>query len=158
MSYKDLQQTLEKRQSRWYYKFINTVGIWLARHKVVYYILSYTWGLLNTIIGWLVLLILLPHGRLRGRGSARYLQLNRPTTWGFSIGRLVVVGKDWNIETLKHEFGHTVHSIIFGPLVWLFVYIPSFLRFWYIRKSKKPIYYDGIWFEYTASYIGNYYL
>ena len=58
---------------------------------------------------------------------------------------------DWYEHTRRHEFGHSIQNMIFGPLFPFIVAIPSAIRYWldYYGKLKSD-YYD-IWFERTAT-------
>lgn len=64
----------------------------------------------------------------------------------------------WYEQTRRHEFGHSLQNLLFGPLQLFVVGIPSATRYWYqtIRDYKglpnKP--YDSIWFEGTATKFG----
>lgn len=59
----------------------------------------------------------------------------------------------WYEHTRRHEFGHTVQNLIFGPLQLFIVGIPSAARYWYQRLTPERVHkpYDYVWFEYTAS-------
>lgn len=162
-----MKNVFEERQrveNRFYWRIVNGMGQFVNKHKSLYYILSFTWGIIGTIIGYLVALILLPFGRIVNSGFGfRYFEFKRRTTWGFSIGTMSFVGKDSRTTTLYHEYGHTVHNAIFGPLVFIFVSLPSLFRFWYLRllvsKRKDITYkYDNVWFEGTATSIGMHYI
>lgn len=72
-------------------------------------------------------------------------------------GSYSVTSPRWYDHTRKHEFGHSLQNIIFGPFTVLIVNIPSAVRYWYNRiaesKGKKfdSDWYDSIWFEGTAT-------
>lgn len=51
----------------------------------------------------------------------------------FSCGPIIFVTDDCDENTIKHETGHSVQSLIFGPAFHILVSIPSIIRFW-IRK------------------------
>ena len=60
----------------------------------------------------------------------------------------------------NHEFGHAVpQTLVFGPLHWLVVGIPSLIRCWWwsarVDKGLPVPEYDSIWFERTATEWGN---
>lgn len=61
--------------------------------------------------------------------------------------------------TRRHEFGHAVQQMIFGPLQFFLVGIPSIARYWHqAYRSSKGLpneEYDQAWFEYTASKWGH---
>ena len=60
-------------------------------------------------------------------------------------------------STNNHELGHTFQNAILGPFFIFIVAIPSAIRYWYRRFSKKTKpEYDAIWFEGSATSIGEY--
>ena len=66
----------------------------------------------------------------------------------------------WFEHTRRHEFGHSLQNLIFGPFTLFVVGIPSACRYWYQRimqnKGKKfpADWYDSIWFEGGATKTG----
>lgn len=150
-------------------KLIISLGKPITDNLVLYYFLNFTWGLLGTLVGYLLLLILLPFGNVRSFNGALYLEFKSYKPWGFSVGTVFFVGKQEKRNPFKsgtiirHEYGHTVQNAMFGPLMIFLVMIPSFVRYWYrrflysIKKQPKRTY-DDVWFEGTATQIGiNYY-
>lgn len=152
--------------------FIDILGSFIARHPFIYYLLTYTWGLVMTVIGWLIVLVLLifRKGRLNRLGYHIFFEFHEDKSWGFSIGSISFVGKIFthaDKELLLHEFGHTVQNALFGPLVLFIVYIPSFIRYHYIEYLQKTAKdhkvlidfdYEDIWFESNATRLGYYWL
>lgn len=140
-------------------KLMDKLGAHVSNRKVLYYFLNFTWGIFLTFIGYLLMIILLPFGKIRKYNYILYLEFNRKTGWGFSMGTVFFVGNKANRYTKQHEFGHTVQNAILGPLMIFLVAIPSVIRFWYrrflfsIKKTPKG-HYDDIWFEGNASQIG----
>lgn len=127
----------------------------------IFYILSFTWGILLSIIGLIMMIPFLltrktkvEFGRLYGIFPKMF-----GSSWGFAIGCFFFLAHDSGGELFaSHECGHTVQNIMFGPLMPFLVSIPSAIRFWYRNhamkrgKDLKP-YYD-IWFEEQATNIG----
>lgn len=82
---------------------------------------------------------------------------------GLELGAVALCGNysqgnlSWFDHTRKHEFGHSVQQLIFGPLQAFVVGIPSAIRYWYNRIASKKgkrfssDWYDSIWFEGTAT-------
>lgn len=111
--------------------------------------LHWTWGILQTFVGFLVFLC----------------TLNRPHYWkdgaviteikgkwgGVTIGMFVFVDGGITDDnpaenfTIKHEYGHTLQSILLGPL-WIFIIaIPSLIWAGFCseyRLKHKMSYYD----------------
>lgn len=143
-------------------RLTNFLGCKLSRNTVLYYILNFTWGIILTSLGYLLMLILLPFGKVKKFNYCLYLELNGKTGWGFAMGTVFFVGNGASDRMKQHEFGHTVQNAIYGPLQIFLVALPSIIRFWYrqylyFRKRFPKSVYDSIWFENTASYIGSYY-
>lgn len=141
----------------------------LMKHMWLYYILNYTWGLLAVIFGWIVIGFLyiffrkkiVNHGKF---GPCHYVTIF--DNWGgLELGINFILadkmGAYWTLHTKQHECGHTFQNAIYGPFAIFMVYLPSAIRYWQqtIRqkqgKSNKP--YDLIWFEGSASAIGEIY-
>ena len=60
----------------------------------------------------------------------------------FSSGPIIFVTNKCEEITIKHETGHSVQSIIFGPLFHIVVSIPSIILFWIRRITHK----DAKWY------------
>lgn len=65
---------------------------------------------------------------------------------------------NWFEHTRRHEFGHSLQNIVFGPFQIFLVAIPSAIRYHYqmarMRKGLPNKEYDSIWFEGTATKLG----
>lgn len=132
-------------------------------NKVSFYILSWTWGLPLTLIGWMVAGVLRVLGyKPKKWGGSTYFVVGK--NWGgLSVGTTIVVSERSNTTyILNHEFGHSIQNCYFGFLCPFIVSIPSFVRacwreFVVLAKLKSyaelPDYYS-IWFERTASELG----
>lgn len=126
-------------------------------NKLIFYILSFTWGILATIVGAIVMLgcIIFTKKKPMRFGDCWYIKVGK--IWGgFSLGPFLIVDRVSDLSDIKHEHGHSIQNCVFGPL-WLFIIgIPSMTRYWY-RKLRKKLgyknktkYYD-IWFEKQAT-------
>lgn len=140
------------------YNILFTVSSFLIKHRWLYIILNYTWGIITAFIGLIVSLILLctKHNPIRFY-STWYFQIY--TSWGgLELGQCFIRDTTSNNSINYHEYGHTYQNAILGPFFIFVVWLPSAIRYWYqrIRQSKnknnKP--YDLIWFEGNASEIG----
>lgn len=68
------------------------------------------------------------------------LKVNKGWLFGgacFSLGPVIFVTPNCNENTIKHETGHSVQSLMFGFLFHFIVSIPSICLFWYRRIHKK---------------------
>lgn len=126
-------------------------------------ILSLTWGLPLTLVGWVIAVALRLLGyKPKKWGGSTYFIVGK--NWGaFSIGTTIVVSERSNqIDILNHEFGHSIQNCYYGFLCPFLVTIPSFVRACWRelivklgikKRSELPDYYS-IWFERQASELG----
>ena len=123
-------------------------------------LLQITWGLPQTLIGGLVCLKYsgCPHRIYR---ASVFTDWKRPG--GISLGPFIFAeqsdnGSELDIELIRHEYGHSIQSLILGPLYLPVVGIPSLL--WanlpYFRnlRSRKHIGYYRMFIERWASRLG----
>ena len=131
--------------------------------KILYWIVSLTWGGLMTFIGLIVALVLLATGHKPYRfGYTFYFKVGK--SWGgLELGGLFITDSNPSLHTLCHEHGHGLQNLWWGPLFPFVIGIPSAIRYWYreikyYRKGKvPPTTYDSIWFEGQASELGEKY-
>ncbi len=135
--------------------------------KLIFYILSLTWGSIMTLIGGIVALVLvcLNH-RPSVHGGCLCFEVGYG--WGaISLGLVIICSKSSaDADTKNHEFGHAIQNAILGPLFIVFVAIPSFVRCqyynWMYTHNRKKYYtlpdYDSIWFEGGATRLGEKYI
>ena len=140
--------------------------LFLSKHRFLYYLLNFTWGILGIILGLIVTV---------GLGIAKifnhkikfekfdwvYCIKVSPDYWGgFEAGCCFVRDLKSSESVNRHEFGHSFQNAILGPFMILLVSIPSAIRYWYqaIREKKgkenKP--YDSFWAEDSATTCGTY--
>lgn len=151
------------------YTWVTNVSSFVGRHKVLYYILNFTWGIIGTILGYIVTLCLLPWYHYFQKNYNTYVMkttIGSPQkgySWGFSLGTATFISKNATrysgSNLYEHEFGHTCQNAVLGPFQLFLVDIPSAIRYWHrnavVRRghlNKKG--YDDIWFEYSATIIG----
>lgn len=128
----------------------------------LYYLIHWTWGIVENIIGSILLIIFL----CTGAKISKYrnaIQVQTKFNWGgsFEMGMFFFLGKNCQ-STIPHEYGHTIQVLWWGPLFLFVIALPSAIRYWYreiIYKTDKEKYYnlpeyDAIWFEGQASDIG----
>lgn len=133
----------------------------LIKYPWLIYFLNYTWGILMTIVGWLVYffcLIFLPNKIDHKEHFMHNHILFIGKNWGgFSIGMDSVIANNMSETHTQHvrchETGHTFHNAILGPFAIFLVYIPSVIRYY----RKKYDNYDDAWYESSASEIGEEY-
>lgn len=159
-------QNQRTKIGRFLFNFTFKSSKFLMKHMWLYYILNYTWGLITTLLGWIVIGFI--HIFLRKKivesgkfGPCHYVIIGN--NWGgleLGVNFLVAdnMGSSWTQHTKEHESGHTFQNAIFGVLAIFLIYLPSAIRYWYRRLTKGPHKaYDSIWFEGSATTVGNYY-
>lgn len=131
---------------------------WIIKHQWLYYVLAHTWGLILTLIGYLISLCLLICGFAPQAYYWIYFFKVCKNWGGFEMGTMFVRDTTSWDKLNEHEFGHTFQNCLFGPFMLLLVSIPSAVRYWVRRiqekmgKNLKP--YDAIWFEMSATDVG----
>lgn len=133
-------------------------------NRFVFYFLSFTWGLLWTLIGLLTALVIVIVYRkevwiVKHQGRLR-IHFKKKSFGGASMGVVIITsGAYRNPRTVKHELGHTIQSARFGPLFIPLIAIPSGIRYQYRMRTKKQLktMYDDIWFEGQATRLGSKY-
>ncbi|MGM9968861.1 MAG: hypothetical protein ACI35S_00525 [Anaeroplasma sp.] len=122
---------------------------------ILFYVLSFTWGLPMSLIGGITFLVLMCLGYKPKR--FRYLYyIEIGENWGgLNLGCFFLTCKVPYEKTKRHEAGHSIQNALFGPLMPFIVTIPSAIRYWYIRVFNVATNYDSIWFEGQATKLGN---
>lgn len=132
--------------------------------KALFWFLSWTWGFPMTAIGFVVSTILSILGFIPYRNQYGY-SIECGRVWGgVEFGPFSIVNQNPSQHILDHEFGHSLQNCYFGPLMPI-ISIMSAIRYWYreyLVKIKGKKYselpdYDDIWFEGTATYLGEHY-
>ena len=138
--------------------------------KIVYLIIQSTWGIAQSLLG---LIVFLTH-----IGDTHYLfHGSIVTEWNskssVSLGMFVFITKEpYFYEKLKdsykkeelserllvHEYGHTIQSMILGPLYLIFMGIPStlwgFLPYYNKKRKSQNLSYFSFFTERWANYLG----
>lgn len=141
----------------------------MKKFNKLYNVLTFTWGIFPNVIAavfivpifTLVFKIKKDPVRFETR-YGRWVFIGGDRWGGLSMGNFIFMAKSAasGAHTIRHEIGHSLQNILWGPL-WLFVVgIPSFLRYWYRETPlyKKKTNYDDIWFEGQATAWGTKYV
>ncbi|NCA92498.1 hypothetical protein EOM82_04515 [bacterium] len=107
-----------------------------------YYLIQFTWGFLQNFTGFLIFLKFRKEKRIKFFGSIITLVESRGENWGgISFGCFIFVNalreKDTLDTTCVHEYGHTIQSLILGPLYFFVVGLPSFI--WCNSKKYRAL-------------------
>lgn len=130
--------------------------------KTVFRILSLTWGLPLTVCGLAVAALLRAAGhRPRRYGPCLCFSLGRTRWGGLNLGPVLLVERDAADRLRRHELGHALQNIRYGPLMLPF-FLASAARYHHRRRAQKrgrllpP--YDAWWFEGQATRLGTAYV
>lgn len=138
--------------------------------KVLYVILQCTWGILQTILGLCVFVLHIRDHHFYYHGAV-------VTEWkgmsSVSLGLFVFITNEpyfsekfenkidkteLTERLLVHEYGHTIQSLILGPLYLIMIGIPStlwgFLPLLANKRRKEQISYFSFFTEKWANYLG----
>lgn len=137
--------------------------------KFLYIVIQCTWGILQTILGFIVFLFNIKSKHYFYHGAI-VTERNKPSS--ISLGMFVFTTttpmKDKRIENkipdneigrrlLVHEYGHTIQSLILGPLYLFIIGIPStiwgFLPY-FQNKRNYGVSYFSFFTEKFANYLG----
>lgn len=121
-------------------------------NKKLYLFLSWTWGILHTLPGWIITRFIKQH-KNNIYGQAYFFGQGLS---GFSLGPYALVHDKASRYLLNHEFGHSIQNCYFGPFM-IFITLASIIRYWYYTIFNITKDYDSIWFEGSATKLGNKY-
>ena len=126
--------------------------------RVLYWVLQWTWGIVQNLLGGLLTLFLLKREHMCYRGAF-------VTRWrlggSMGLGMFIFLGKtlpETESQILVHEFGHTVQSAILGPLYLPVIGLPSVVwanlpAFAKLRRKRRISYYRA-YQEHWANHLG----
>ena len=118
--------------------------------KFLFYLIQFTWALPQNLVGGVAYLILsrkYKHERFH-RSFITYI--SKKNFGGVSIGIFIFINPDknekWLHDTRIHEYGHTIQSLVLGPLFVFVVALPSVIwcgskRLNKYRKENDVSYY-----------------
>ena len=90
---------------------------------MIFTVIQWTWGIFQNLIGFIVFL----YCRLRRYTVLRF-QHSFVTIWkhpdSASLGMFIFLGSP-STDILSHEYGHTIQSLILGPLYLPVIALPS---------------------------------
>lgn len=127
----------------------------------MYYILQWTWGIIQNVIGICIFLGNIRRRHFRYNGAVATVWKSRRGSMG--MGMFIFISEramtgECREFTLMHEYGHTLQSIILGPLFLPVIGLPSllwaglpvFLRY----RERKSISYYCLYSERWANILG----
>ena len=130
--------------------------------RILYYLIHWTWGIVENIIGAILLIVFLCTGA-KVSMYRNAVQVETKFDWGgaFEMGMFFFLSRGAN-NCASHEYGHTIQVLWWGPLFLVVIGIPSAIRYWYreilYKVNRKKYYqlpdYYAIWFEKQATDLG----
>jgi len=121
--------------------------------KILFYSIRFIWELPQNLLGMIVFILQRKKIISIKRIAGRFYFKNKYI--GISLGSFIfwmplLSDNNFNFPTvMKHEFGHSVQSVYFGPLYLILVGIPSISRviyskiFFSFKKRHWQNYYNG---------------
>jgi len=113
--------------------------------RLFFYLIQWTWGLPQNLAGFFMFLV-----NTSVTVPLKYRQaivIRWRSSKSLSLGMFIFLGENATRRILKHEYGHSIQSMILGPLYLFAVGIPSIL--WCdlppmekLRKEKGISYYS----------------
>lgn len=127
----------------------------MKMNKSLFYTLSFTWGIIMTVIGLCAAFGLVVTGhKAKKYGWCWYFETGNG--WGgVNLGIVFITSKGASEHTKKHEHGHAIQNCIWGVLFPFVIAIPSATRYQDRKKRQaqgeelEP--YDSVWYEGDAS-------
>ncbi|MBD5128727.1 MAG: hypothetical protein HDT43_02195 [Ruminococcaceae bacterium] len=126
----------------------------------MYYILQWTWGIIQNVVGFI--LFLANYRRLHFRYNGAVVTVWKSKRGSMGLGMFIFLSESAMNEnrefTLMHEYGHTVQSCILGPLFLPVIGLPSLL--WaglpVLRRyrERKSVAYYRLYTERWANFLG----
>lgn len=103
--------------------------------SIIFYIVSFTWGIIMSLIGLLACLGLLITGHKPHKFHERlYFQVGK--SWGgVDLGPFFITDSSPTLHVKQHESGHGFQNCWWGPLMPFVVCLPSAIRYW-LRECK----------------------
>jgi len=97
----------------------------------IYYLIQWTWGLPQNLLG---LYMFVKHRKCRREFYHGDVLIYHKEGWaGISLGMFIIIkekaGENWIHEAKIHEYGHSIQSLILGPLYLFVIGIPSMLLY-----------------------------
>ncbi|MCL2630503.1 MAG: hypothetical protein FWD49_03130 [Firmicutes bacterium] len=128
---------------------------------ILFYIINFTWGILQNLLG---LVFLIKYRKCRKERYYNTLLTYHEEGWGgISLGIFLFIGakhnEAWQTKARPHELGHTIQSLILGPLFLIIIGLPSVIwcnfcvKVWRNPENNNAKY-DDFYPERNANWIG----
>lgn len=97
---------------------------------IALYLVSCTWGIIMTIVGFIAAFFCLVLGK-KIKIHNGMICIHWEGNWGdVTLGTVIIMDDNgWESEwTFKHEFGHVIQNVILGPLMPFVIDFPSIIH------------------------------
>ena len=103
----------------------------MEKFKVfIFYFLSFTWGIINTLAGAFIALFLLIIGK-KPHMFYQNIYFYVGKEWGgCNFGPFLFISEKSSLYIKQHEAGHGIQNTRFGPLTAFIIGFPSSIRYW----------------------------
>jgi hypothetical protein len=132
----------------------------VIKNKATFYALSFSWGIIMTLVGCVVAIALLVTGhRPKKWGHCFYFEVGKRNWGGMELGIFFLTNKNPSNRIRNHEHGHGFQNCAFGPFM-IVISLMSMCRYWYreLKYNRKgltpPTAYDDAWYEGQATQLG----
>lgn len=133
--------------------------------KILLFIWQWTWGLIQNLFGLIIVICLRKKSldTFHGAVIVEYQEAQFIKPWGtFTLGMFIfyeLVANERDPHLLAHEYGHTIQSLIYGPLYLPIVGVFSLSwarKYWKNKKAynQENIFYADRYPEKQANYWG----
>lgn len=129
--------------------------------RLLYLFCQWTWGLPQTLIGAVFYLYYRQKGCLHFRYQGAYAVVWTKRAGSMSMGCFLFLYPGWtpdNRTLLEHEYGHTIQSLLCGPLYLLAIGLPSVLwagvPAFRRRRQTRHVSYYAVYPEKQATALG----
>lgn len=134
----------------------------------IFYLLSFTWGIIYTLLGLFVLFIIrlffnrkIQEYRVVAGRIAIITKRNLPGAFELGIAYIADKNTLTSFRLHAHEIGHSIQNAWFGPFFLIFVIVGAIrfnlwttLRARHYKKYNKELQYDDLWIEGQATSLG----
>lgn len=98
--------------------------------KALFYLVQFTWGFVQNLVGLIGFLVLYKKTRHARFHNAVITYVDTDKSFGgISLGIFIFVNgkksEEWLHDTHIHEYGHTIQSVVLGPLYFPVIGFPS---------------------------------
>jgi hypothetical protein len=124
-----------------------------------------TWCLPNYLLAFIVFILIAGRCQVSRYQSSVCLiyppNLFSSRAGAVCLGNLLLVPQNASKELIAHEYGHSLQNLYLGPLYFLLIGLPSFIRAcsfsFGLRKSNSPYEYYHCFVEAWADHLGGVY-